>query len=238
MIYVVGLGPGEAAGRTLAAQRALEAADALVGYSTYLSLIRAEFPHKRLVETPMRGERARCEEALRLSRAGQTVALVCSGDCNVYGMGSLLLELSIEGDEIELVPGVTAALSAAAALGAPISGDFAVISLSDLLTPWAAIENRLRCAARGDFVLALYNPASHGRSGHLRRACEILLEILPGETACGWARNVGRAGFSARVLTLSQLKDERVDMFTTALVGCRATQPWRGLLLTPRGYRL
>lgn len=238
MIDVVGLGPGAFGGRTADAAQALSAADVLVGYTAYIELIRAEYPEKPVFETAMRGERARCEEALRLSRTGKRVALVCSGDAQVYGMAALLLELAQETDDIRVVPGVTAALSAAALLGAPLSGDFAAISLSDLMTPWETIERRLHAAGQGDFVIALYNPMSRKRTDQLRRACEILLKYRSADTVCGWARMIGREGEQTRTLTLAELKEAQVDMFTTVIIGNSATRLRFGRMLTPRGYAL
>ena len=238
MIDVVGLGPGAGGGRTADAQAALAVADVLVGYTAYIALIRTEYPDKPVFDTAMRGERARCEEALRLSRAGKRVALVCSGDAQVYGMAALLLELAQETDDIRVVPGVTAALSAAALLGAPLSGDFAVISLSDLMTPWEMIERRLHAAAQGDFVIALYNPMSRKRTDQLRRACEILLQYRSADTVCGWARMIGREGEQARTLTLAELREAQVDMFTTVIIGNSSTRLRFGRMLTPRGYAL
>lgn len=237
MIEVVGIGPGQKGGRTLDAICALDAADVLVGYSGYIDLLRGEYPQKPRVTTGMRGEADRCREALRLSREGKRVALCCSGDAQVYGMASLLLELAGEDDDIRIVPGVTAALSAAALLGAPLSGDFAVISLSDLMTPWPVIERRLRGAGEGDFVIALYNPASKTRTGHLTRACAILEEHRERRTVCGWAKNIGREGETTRILTLGELESETLDMFTTVIVGNSATRLCFGRMLTPRGYR-
>ena len=238
MIDVVGLGPGAGGGRTADAQAALAVADVLVGYTAYIALIRTEYPDKPVFDTAMRGERARCEEALRLSRAGKRVALVCSGDAQVYGMAALLLELSQETDDIRVVPGVTAALSATALLGAPLSGDFAAISLSDLMTPWEMIERRLHAAAQGDFVIALYNPMSRKRTDQLRRACEILLQYRSADTVCGWARMIGREGEQARTLTLAELREAQVDMFTTVIIGNSSTRLRFDRMLTPRGYAL
>lgn len=237
MIYVVGLGPGDAMMRTPAATEAVRRADILVGYAAYIDLIRAEFPEKPVFENGMMGEVARCQEALKLSRAGKTVAVVCSGDASVYGMASLILELSDEADEIEIVPGVTAALAASAMLGAPLSGDLAIVSLSDLLTPWAVIEKRLDAAGLGDFPIALYNPASRSRADHLQRAMDILLRHKPGDTPCGWVRNISRDGQEKKILTLAELRDEKVDMFTTVVVGNSQTILKNGRLVTPRGYR-
>lgn len=236
MIDVVGIGPGAPGGRTLDAAAALGRADILVGYTAYIDLLRSQYPDKPFLETGMRGETERCLSALRLSREGKRVALCCSGDAQVYGMASLLLELAEETDEIEIVPGVTAALSAAALLGAPLSGDFALVSLSDLMTPWERIERRLEAVSAGDFVLALYNPASRQRTEHLRRACEVLLRYRPPETVCGFVRNIAREGQAKRILTLRELADERLDMFTTVLVGSGETILRHGRMLTPRGY--
>jgi precorrin-3B C17-methyltransferase len=237
MIYVVGLGPGDSAQRTAAATEAILRADALVGYSAYIGLIREEFPGKQVFENGMMGEAERCREAIRLSREGRIVAVVCSGDASVYGMASLILELSTETDEVEIVPGVTAALAASSALGAPLSGDLAIISLSDLLTPWAVIEKRLDAAAAGDFPIALYNPASKSRADYLMRAVDILLHHQPGDTPCGWVRNIARVGREQKILTLAELRDEMVDMFTTVIVGSSRTILKHGRLVTPRGYR-
>lgn len=164
--------------------------------------------------------------------------MLCSGDAGVYGMAGPLLQLCPEFPEVEVevVPGVTAALSGGAALGAPLMHDFCVISLSDLLTPWETIENRLRCAARGDFSICLYNPSSKKRADYLRQACDILLEEKSGETVCGWVRNIGREGQERRVLTLGELRGETVDMFTTVFIGSSATQAVSGWMVTPRGY--
>lgn len=237
MIYVVGIGPGNAAFRTAAADKALNEASILVGYQTYIDLIRSDFPLKPVYFTGMLGEVERCREALRLSREGQTVAMVCSGDAAVYGMASLILELADDHDQVEIVPGVTAALSASAILGAPLSGDMAIISLSDRLTPWEVIEKRLTAAAQGDFCIALYNPASHQRRDHLARAAAVLLRYQPETIPCGWVRNIGRDEQTCRITTLGALGDEAVDMFTTVVVGNRSTLQKGNRLLTPRGYR-
>ena len=238
-VSVVGIGPGDYRDMTLRAADALAAADVIVGYTVYVDLIRAHFPGKEFLSTPMRQEEERCRMALRLAREGKDVALVCSGDAGVYGMAGLLLEVC-EGEdapEIGIIGGLTAATSGAALLGAPLGHDFAVVSLSDLLTPWETIERRLECAAMGDFAVALYNPASLKRRDHLRRACEVLLRHASPDTVCGVARNVGRAGESTAILTLSQLKDYQADMFTTVFVGNSRTRVIGGRMVTPRGYR-
>lgn len=237
-IYVVGLGPGKEEFLSAQARAALEKAQVLCGYTVYVDLIRGLFPDKEVYTTPMRQERERCRWALETASQGKTVALVCSGDAGVYGMAGLVLQLAADypDTEIEVVPGITAALSGAAVLGAPLGHDFCVISLSDLLTPWEMIEKRLECAALGDFALCLYNPASKKRADYLRRACDILLRHKSPETMCGWVRNIGREGQESKVMSLSQLREEQVDMFTTVFVGSSTTTLCAGRLVTPRGY--
>lgn len=239
-VYVVGIGPGGADGLTADARRALEESDLLCGYTVYIELIRPAFPGKPVLSTPMTQEAARCRAALEKAAAGATVAIVCSGDPGVYGMAGLVLELAASYPQVavEVVPGVTAATAGAAVLGAPLMHDFAVISLSDLLTPWEKIEARLRAAAQADFVICLYNPASRRRADYLARACAILLETCPPGTACGWVRNIGRSGQESHTCTLAQLSEVPADMFTTVYIGNRETRLERDRLLTPRGYRL
>ena len=239
-VFVVGLGPGGEAYLTGQARAALASAEVLCGYTVYVDLVKPLFPDKETFTTPMRKELDRCRWALETASQGRSVALVCSGDAGVYGMAAPLLELAPEFPdvEIEIVPGVTAALSGAAALGAPIGHDFCVVSLSDLLTPWEVIEKRLQCAAAGDFALCLYNPSSHKRADYLRRACDILLDAGKNpETVCGWVRNIGREGQTSHLCTLAALRDEQVDMFTTVFVGSSTTREIAGRMVTPRGYR-
>jgi len=240
MLYVVGLGPGKASGRTAEAQAALEAADVLCGYTGYLELLGTEFPDKETFSTPMTGELDRCRKALELAKSGKTVALVCSGDAGVYGMASPLLECAEEYPDvdIEMVSGVTAATSGAALLGAPLGHDFCIISLSDLLTPWEIIENRLQAAASADFCIALYNPSSRRRQDYLERACAILLRSGKSpDTVCGWARNIGRDGQTCGTCTLAELVSFSADMFTTIYIGSSTTRLINGRMVTPRGYR-
>ncbi len=238
-VYVVGIGPGSADGMTEQARRALSAADVLCGYTVYIDLVKGLFPEKRILTTSMRQELKRCREALNMAAEGQTVALVCSGDAGVYGMASPLLQLASEYPEVEveIVPGVTAALSGAALLGAPLGNDFCVISLSDLLTPWDEIEKRLRLAAEGDFAVCLYNPGSRNRADYLRKACDILLAAGKSpKTRCGWVREIGRPGQKRRILTLEELREEAADMFTTVFIGSSSTVFMNDWLVTPRGY--
>ena len=237
-LWIIGLGPGGGENLTGKARKALAESDVIVGYTVYIDLIRAEFGHKELLTTPMRKEQERCEVALALADTGKTVAMVCSGDPGVYGMAGLCYELSPKCPEVELsvIPGITAACGGAAVLGAPLMHDFCLISLSDLMTPWEKIEKRLRAAAEADFVLCIYNPSSHKRKDYLARACAILLEVKSPDTPCGYVREIGRDGEAATVLTLGQLKDAQVDMFTTVFVGNSQTKVINGKLVTPRGY--
>ena len=239
-VFVVGLGPGGGQFLTVQAQSALQQAEVLCGYTVYIDLVRPLYPEKECYTTGMTREIDRCRWALDTARAGRDVALVCSGDAGVYGMASPLLELAEEYPDVnvEVVPGLTAALSGGAVLGAPLAHDFCVISLSDRLTPWEVIEKRLVCAAQGDFALALYNPSSKGRPDYLRRAVDVLLANGKApDTLCGSVRNIGREGQEKHILPLSQLRDTEVDMFTTVFVGSAATRALSGRMVTPRGYR-
>ena len=238
-LYVVGLGPGDPRYFTGQARAALEDAQVLCGYTVYVELIRGLYPDKEIYTTPMTREIDRCRWALEAAEGGRTVALVCSGDAGVYGMAGPVLQLAprFPEVEVEVVPGVTSALSGGALLGAPVGHDFCVISLSDLLTPWAVIENRLRCAAAGDFTIVLYNPASHKRPDYLQRACGILLRVLPKDRPCGVARSIGREGEGFELLTLESLRTYPADMFCTVFVGNSQTRVIGGRLVTPRGYR-
>ena len=239
-VVVVGLGPGGGQFLTVQAQSALQQAEVLCGYTVYIDLVRPLYPEKECYATGMTRELDRCRWALDTARAGRDVALVCSGDAGVYGMASPLLELAeaYPDVDVEVVPGLTAALSGGAVLGAPLAHDFCVISLSDRLTPWEVIEKRLACAAMGDFCVALYNPSSKGRPDYLAKAVRILLENgKSADTVCGLVRNIGREGQTAHVLTLAQLESTAVDMFTTVYIGNTATKQLGGKMVTPRGYR-
>lgn len=239
-LYVVGIGPGNEKQMTLEAKEALADSEVIVGYTVYVNQVRDIFPDKEYLVTGMTKETERCRMALETASLGRTTAMVCSGDAGVYGMAGILLELgeSYPQVDIHVVSGVTAALSGAALLGAPLGHDFAVISLSDLLTPWELIEKRLRCAAMADLAICLYNPSSRKRQDYLYRACEILLQYQPGELVCGYVQNIGREGENSRLLTLSELKDARVDMFTTVFIGNSRTKRIGERMVTPRGYRI
>lgn len=237
-IWVVGMGPGSYEEMTVRAVRVLEACETIVGYTVYVDLLKAHFPGKKYVTTPMRQEEARCRIAFEEAGRGRRTAIVCSGDAGIYGMAGLMYEVGGEFPEIEIevVPGVTAAISGGAVLGAPLGHDCCLISLSDLLTPWETIERRLRAAAEGDFAVSLYNPSSKKRGTYLRRACEVLLEYKPADTVCGIVRNIAREGETFELLTLESLKSAETDMFTTVFVGNRETRQMEKKMVTPRGY--
>ena len=195
-IYIIGMGPGREEMMTGEAIAALEQADVIVGYTVYVKLLGERFAGKRLLTTSMRQETERCELCFREAEAGNQVALICSGDAGIYGLASLMYELGAKHPETELlvIPGITAASSGAAVLGAPLNHDFCVISLSDLMTPWEKIEKRVRAAAMADFVICLYNPSSRKRHDYLEKACNMMLEYKAEDTICGIVRQIGRDG--------------------------------------------
>lgn len=238
-LIVVGIGPGDYENMTIRADRALQSCDTIVGYHVYVDLVRERYCGKEFLTTPMTREAERCRMALEQAQTGKTVAMVCSGDSGIYGMAALLYELrgAAEDPVIEVIPGLTAACSGGALLGAPLTHDFAVISLSDRLTPWETIAKRLTCAAQADLGIVLYNPMSRGRPDHLRLACEILLQTLPADRPCGIAREIGREGEVRQFVTLGELRNTPVDMFSTVFIGNAATRMIGGNMVTPRGYR-
>lgn len=237
-IYVVGIGPGEYEQMTMKAVNALQNSDVIVGYTVYVDLVMTYFPEKEFLTTPMKKEVERCVLAFEEAKKGKTVSVICSGDAGVYGMSGLILELGEQYPtiNIEIISGVTAALAGGAILGAPLIHDFAVISLSDLLTPWEKIENRLECAAKADFSICLYNPSSKKRLDYLQKACDIVLKYSKPETICGMVCNIGRDGESMCVMILEELREARADMFTTVFIGNSQTKIINGRMVTPRGY--
>ncbi len=238
-ILVVGIGPGEYEQMTIRAAKALKDCDVIVGYTVYVDLVREHFADKEFLTTPMRKEAERCVLAFQEAAKGKTVAMICSGDAGVYGMSGLMLEIGREYPEtkVEVIPGVTAALSGAAVLGAPLIHDFCLISLSDLLTPWEKIEKRLLLASEADFVICLYNPSSKKRRDYLQKACDLMLRYKSPETVCGMVMNIGREGEQMQLMTLRELRETAVDMFTTVFVGNCQTMEIEGRMVTPRGYR-
>ncbi len=238
-LYVVGFGPGNEDGMTAEAKRVLGECELIVGYRTYTELIKKYFPGKSFYDTGMRGEKERCRYAVEKASEGVKTAVVCSGDAGVYGMASLAFEIAGNTEvDVEVIPGVSAAMSGAALAGAPLSDDFAVISLSDLLTPHDVILKRIEAAAAADFAICIYNPSSKTRSGHLKRACDIILKYRDKSTVCAVVKNIGREGESAALVSLEKLGDTETDMRTTVFIGNSRTRKIKNKMVTPRGYKL
>lgn len=238
-LYVVGIGPGAYEKMTIEAARALKDSDVIIGYTVYVDLVKDHFPDKEFLTTPMKKEVDRCILAFEEAAKGKQVSMICSGDAGVYGMAGLMYEVGVNYPETELVilPGVTAATGGAAVLGAPLIHDFCLISLSDLLTPWEKIEARLLGASQADFVICLYNPSSKKRHDYLQKACDLMLRFKAPETVCGIVSNIGRDQESMQVMTLKELRETKVDMFTTVFVGNSQTKAIGGKMVTPRGYK-
>ena len=238
-IYVVGIGPGAYDQMTGRAIRALNESDVIIGYTVYVDLVKEYFAGKEFMTTPMKKEVDRCVLAFEEAKKGKTVSMICSGDAGVYGMAGLMYEVGENYPDVELtiIPGVTAATGGAAVLGAPLIHDFCLISLSDLLTPWEKIEKRLLLASEADFVICLYNPGSHKRADYLEKACDLMLRYKAPETVCGIVSQIGRDGETSRTMTLAELRNTKVDMFTTVFIGNSQTKEIRDHMVTPRGYR-
>lgn len=239
MIYVIGIGPGCRDLMTQEAISAMEDAEVIVGYKTYIKLVEDFIKDKEVVQNGMRKEVDRCQDAIDIAKTGKKVAVISSGDAGIYGMAGLILELITKQEldiPVKVVPGVTASIGAAAVLGAPIMHDFCHISLSDLMTPWEVIEKRLRLAAEADFVICLYNPRSKGRSEHLANAFKIMGEFKDGSTPVGIVKDVGREDQEKFICTFDTMDFERVDMTTMVIIGNKSTYIQDDLMITPRGY--
>jgi precorrin-3B C17-methyltransferase len=239
-ISVVGIGPGALEHLTPKAKQELEDADVVVGYLTYVKLVRSIIkPEATVIGGRMGREVERARVAVKEALENKRVVVISSGDAGVYGMAGVVLEVAaLKNAEvpIEIIPGVTAATAAASKLGAPLVSDFAVISLSDLLTPWRRIEKRLEAATESDFVIVLYNPQSPGRTEPLTRAHEILLRHRSAETPVGVVKCAGREGEETVITTLKAMVDAEIDMVTTVIVGNSTTRVVNGRMVTPRGY--
>ncbi|WP_340608357.1 precorrin-3B C(17)-methyltransferase [Xenorhabdus bharatensis] len=241
MLTVIGIGPGSEAIMTQEAITALKAADIVVGYKTYTHLVKPLVGDKEIIKTGMCKEIERCQTAIELAEQGKNVAVVCSGDAGIYGMAGLILELVSQQKrkvEVRLVAGVTASTACAALLGAPLMHDFCHISLSDLLTPWALIEKRVKAAAEADFVICFYNPRSRGREEHLARAFALMEPWKSAGTPVGVVKSAGRKHEDKWLTTFGAMDFSRVDMRSLVIVGNQSTYIRDGLMITPRGYRL
>ncbi len=240
-IFVVGLGPGAREHMTFRAREALAAADIVVGYKTYLNLVKDFLVDKEVISSGMRQEVARARKAIDLAEVGKSVAVVSSGDAGVYGMAGLIFEVARAAGwsstgNIEVVPGVSALNAAAALLGAPLMHDFAVVSLSDLLTPWPHIARRLRAAAEGDFVLVLYNPRSGRRTHQIEEARDILMAHRSPATPVGLVASAYRDRQEVVITDLEHMLGFEIGMLTTVVVGNSRTLSFAGAMVTPRGY--
>ena len=239
-ITVVGIGPGDLAHLTPVARQAIEAADVIVGYVTYLRLIESLAPGVSRVSSGMRKEVERVASAIEFAQQGQHVAVVSSGDSGIYGMAGLVYEMldsrGVTDITVEVVPGITALSMAAALLGAPLMTDFAVISLSDQLIPQADILRRVELAAQADFVIGLYNPKGKKRVEAFERACRILARYRQSSTPVGVVRSAARTDQQVSIITLAELPEAAVDMLTILVIGSSHTRAFNGRMVTPRGY--
>ena len=235
-IYVVGIGPGKKADMTFRAYEAMEKSDIIVGYKTYMDLIKEYYPGKEMKNSQMTKEVDRCIDVLKLAKEGKNVALISSGDAGVYGMAGIMLEIADGEVEVEIIPGVTATNAAAAIVGAPVMHDYVTISLSNLLTDWELIKKRLELAAQGDFVVSIYNPKSRGRVTQIEEAREIMLKYKPKTTPVAIVRNAGREDEEHVVTTLDEMLNHEINMLTIVIIGNANTFIKDGKMITPRGY--
>lgn len=236
-LYVIGIGPGGREHMTLKAIETIKKSDIIVGYTPYIDYLGDLVKGKEIYSTGMKGEIERCKLAIKKVKEGKNTAIISTGDAGLYGMAGPILELK-EDIEVEIIPGVTAAFSAASELGSPIMHDFASISLSDLLTPWEVIEKRIEKAAEGDFVIAIYNPRSKGRKDHLEKAVEIMLKYKEGDTPVGVVKNSGRGNTEIILTTLVNISYEKVDMLSILIIGNSNTYVKDDQMITPREYHI
>ena len=243
IIKVVGIGPGGMDDMTPRALKAIQQADTVAGYNTYIKLVKHLLDGKNVIGTGMMQEIDRCQMALDESLKGHDVAVVSSGDSGVYGMAGLVLELALklpkeQRPKVEIVAGLSAVNAAASVLGAPLMHDFAVISLSDLLTPWDLIKKRAELAAQGDFVVALYNPKSHKRVKHIEEIREIMLKYKDPKTPVGIVNSASRENESHTISDLANFTKEDINMFSLVIIGNSKTFVKEGYMITPRGYEI
>lgn len=235
-IYIVGLGPGDRDHFSYRAVAAIQDSHVIAGYGLYVDLVRDLTEGKEIISKGMKREIERANLAIAEAKKGKNVAVISGGDPGVYGMAGIVLELVDDDIEVEVVPGITAATAAAASLGAPLMHDFAIISLSDLLTPYDKIMDRIKHCSMADMALVIYNPRSLGRQKHLEDARRIMLEYKSPQTPVGLVRNAKRGEEEVVITTLENLPNEEVDMLTVVLVGNSETRIQNGKMITPRGY--
>lgn len=235
-LYVIGIGPGSIENMTLRAKEAIEKSDIIVGYTKYVDLIKTLAKGKQIFSTGMKGEEERCKEALRLSK-DNVVSIISTGDAGIYGMAGLILELK-NGEDVEVIPGITASSAASSVLGAPIMHDNCNISLSDLMTPYELIKKRIEMAAEGDFVISLYNPKSKGRPHYLRESLETIKKYRAGNTPVAVVKHALRDGQDVKLFNLDSFDDSQVDMMCIVIIGNSQSYIKNGEFITPRGYKL
>lgn len=236
-LYVIGIGPGGLEHMTLKARQAIEESEIVVGYARYIQFVKAIITDKEIYSTGMKGEEERCKKALEFAK-DKVVAIISTGDAGIYGMAGLILEMNDGTIEVEVIPGVTASSAAASVIGAPLMHDNCNISLSDLMTPYTLIKNRVELAAKGDFIISLYNPKSYGRPNYLSECMDIIKKFRELKTPVAVVRNALRDDQSSRLFTLGEFEDSDVDMFCVVIVGNSQTYFKNGKMVTPRGYNI
>lgn len=235
-LYIIGIGPGGILHMTLKAKSAIEESNIIIGYNKYIDFIKPMLDGKEIFSNGMKGELDRCKKALELSK-DNVVSIISTGDSGIYGMAGLILELKKD-EEIEIIPGITAASAAGALLGAPLMHDNCNISLSDLMTPYELIKKRVTLAAEGDFIISFYNPKSKGRPYYLRECLDLISEYRSGETPVGIVKNAYRDGQDVKLCTLNSFDENDADMFSIVIIGNSQTYIKQDLMITPRGYNI
>lgn len=235
-LYIVGIGPGGLEHMTLRAKQVIEESQVIVGYTKYIKLVENLVSGKEIFSTGMKAEVERCKKALELAK-DKTVAIISTGDAGIYGMAGLILEMR-QGEEVEIIPGVTAATAAASILGSPLMHDNCNISLSDLMTPYDLIKKRVELAAEGDFVISLYNPRSNGRPDYLKECMDLIRKYRNENTPVGLVKNALRDGEEVKLYTLKSFDEKEADMLSTVIVGNSKTFIKEDKMITPRGYKL
>lgn len=233
-LYVVGIGPGGLEYMTIKAKEVIEKCDTVIGYTKYIEMVKPMLENKEVFATGMKGEIERCKKALELSKE-KNVALISTGDAGIYGMAGLILQMKTC-ENVEIIPGLTASSAAASVVGAPLMHDNCNISLSDLMTPFELIKNRVECAAKGDFIISLYNPKSKSRTTHLSDAISIIKKYRKEDTPIAVVKNALRDGQSVKLFTLKNFDDSVVDMMSIVIIGNSQSYIDNGIFITPRGY--